>query len=96
MSSIPTPKKRARLDLPFVKRRRDVVWWIYHHRAGIFTLVILAFGMAILFIGYKVVIRTPGPENAVMIDLRTIEQMQQEIARLERETRLRQEFAGVL
>ncbi|MDR2894252.1 MAG: energy transducer TonB [Alistipes sp.] len=82
--------RRQRLDLPFIKRRRDSVTWIYDHRVGVFSLVALALAMAILFIGSKVVVRAPAPDNAIVVDLRTVEELQAEAERLRREVRVRQ------
>ncbi len=82
--------RRQRLVLPFMRRRRDPVTWIYDHRAGVFSLVALALTMAILFIGSRVVIRTPVRSDGILVDLRTAEELQQEINRRERENRMLQ------
>jgi TonB family protein len=71
-----------------MKRRRDPVTWIYDHRAGVFSLVALTLAMAILFIGSRVVIRSPRSSDGIIVDMRTAEELQQEIARRERENRM--------
>lgn len=83
----PSPK---RLDLPFRRRRRDPVEVIYDHRAGIFSLLALALTMAILFVGSKIVIFTPAPSDAIVIDLKTVEELKEEQRRLQREVQMRQ------
>ncbi len=83
-------KRAQRLNLPFVKRRRDPVDWIYEHRAGVFAIVALALVMAILFIGSRIVISTPQPSDGIIVDVRTVEELREEARRLQREVQLRQ------
>lgn len=71
-----------------MKRRRDPVTWIYDHRAGVFSILALALALAILFIGSRIVIHTPQPSDGILVDTRTIEEIEQEIARRERENRM--------
>lgn len=78
-----------------MKRHRDPVAWIYDHRAGVFSLVALALVMAILFIGSRIVIRTSVPGDGIVVDLHTVEELQQEAERLQREVRLRQSEADL-
>ncbi len=66
---------------------------VYDHRAGIYAVVILFLAVAILFIGSKIVIRTPAPTDGILVDLRTIEELREEARRLEREVRMRQSEA---
>lgn len=85
--------QKQRLNLPFVKRRRDPVTWIYDNRAGVFSIVALAMVMSILFIGSRIIVRLPRGDDAILVDLRTVEELQAEKSRLEREVRLRQSEA---
>lgn len=85
--------RRQSLKLPFVKRRKDPVTWIYDHRAGVFSIVALALVMAILFIGSRIIIRTPEPDGAILVDIRTVEELREEARRLRREVMLRQSEA---
>ncbi len=87
--------RRQRLNLPFMKRRTDAVTWIYDHRAGVFSLVALALVMAILFIGSKIVVRTPVSDDSIIVDLRTVEELRQQAERLSREERQRQSEADL-
>lgn len=86
-------KKRQRLDLPFIKRKTDAVTWIYDHRAGVYAVLALALVMATLFVGHRIVVRIPRDTDAILVDMRTVEELRQEAARLQREVSLRQEFA---
>ncbi|MDR2891394.1 MAG: energy transducer TonB [Alistipes sp.] len=86
--------KRQRLDLPFTRRRRDVPTRIYDHRVGIFALLALTLAMGILFVGSKITVRTPEPDDAILVDLRTVEELRQEAARLAREVMMRQMAEG--
>ncbi len=87
--------RRQRLNLPFMKRPTDAVTWIYDHRAGVFSLVALALVMAILFIGSKIVVRTPVSDDSIIVDLRTVEELRQQAERLSREVRQRQSEADL-
>jgi outer membrane biosynthesis protein TonB len=79
------------LDLPFVKRRKDVGTAVYDHRAGIFLVVIAALAVAVMFVVSKIRIYTPPePVGAIVLDMRSLEELAAEKARLEREVRLRQ------
>jgi hypothetical protein len=87
----PAPRKKVpRLDLPFVKRRRDAGTWVYDHKGGVSITLILYLLVAILFIGSRIVVKAPVRTDGIVLDLRTLEELQQEKQRLEREVRLRQ------
>ncbi len=85
--------RRQRLNLPFIKRRSDPVTWIYDHRAGVFSLVALALVMSILFIGSRIAVRSPRAADGIIVDIRTVEELQQEAERLRREVTLRRSSA---
>lgn len=89
----PAPKRRQRLDLPFIKRRRDAATVVYDHRAGIFSIVIFFLALAVAFVGSKIVVRTPEPAGGILVDLRTVEELRHEAERLAREVRMRQSTA---
>jgi TonB family protein len=59
----------------------------------VFSIVALALGMAILFVGSRIVIRTPQSTDGIIVDVRTLEELQQEAQRLERENRMLQSEA---
>ena len=83
-----------RLDLPFSGRRRGAVETIYDHRAGIFAVLIAALVLAIFFVGSRITIFSPEPADGILVDLRTLEELAAEKARLEAEVRRRQTFSG--
>lgn len=82
--------RRKRLNLPFVKRRTDPVTWIYEHRAGVFSLVAFTLVMAILFIGSRIIVRTPRHDDAILVQIQTVEELREETRRLQRENRMLQ------
>jgi TonB family protein len=86
--------KRQRPDMPFARRRRDIGTVVYDHSAGIFSVIILFLAFAILFIGARVVIRIPKHSDRIVLDMSTVEELQQEQERLEREVRMRQASAA--
>ena len=86
------PKKRPqRLNLPFTRRKRDAGTWVYDHRAGLCAMLIVYLVMAILFVGSKVMVRAPKRHASIIVDIRTLEELQREKARLEREVKMRQQ-----
>jgi TonB family protein len=85
--------KRQRLNLPFVKRSRDIGTVVYDHRAGIFAVVIAALLMAIVFVASRITLSQPDITDGILVDLRTLEELQAEKERLEREVKLRQSEA---
>jgi TonB family protein len=85
--------RRQKLNLPFMRRRRDPVTWLYDHRAGVFSIVALALVMAILFIGSRIVIRTPQSTEGIIVEVPNLEELQREAERLQREVRMRQSEA---
>ncbi len=46
--------------------------------------------MAILFVGSKIVVRTPQYDDVILVELQTLEELRAEAQRLEREVRMRQ------
>lgn len=85
--------RRQRPASPFVTQRTDVVTWIYDHRAGVFSLISLTLAMAILFIGAKIAIGAPPLKESIVLDITTVEELQEEAERLQREVLMRQSAA---
>ncbi len=86
------PQKRPqRLNLPFTKRKKDTGTWVYDHRAGLCAMLIVYLVLAILFVGSQVIVRTPKRHADIVVDIRTLEELQKEQARLEREVQMRQQ-----
>jgi TonB family protein len=86
-------ERRPRLNLPFVKRHKDIGTVVYDHRAGIFAVVIAALVMAIVFVASRITLSSPDTTEGILVDLRTLEELQAEKDRLEREVRMRQSEA---
>ncbi|MDR0908080.1 MAG: energy transducer TonB [Rikenellaceae bacterium] len=82
--------KRPRLDLPFRRRKRDWATWIYDNRGGISVTLIVYLLVAIVFVGSRIVVKAPAQTDGIVLDLRTLEELEQQKQRLEREVRLRQ------
>lgn len=92
---MPTPpaKRPERLRLPFMKRRTDPVTWIHRHRAGVFAVLALVLTMAILFVGSKIVVRTPSHEDAILVELQNLEELKTQAEELRREVMQRRSEA---
>lgn len=91
----PIPRKRPqRLNLPFTKRKTDAGTWVYDHRAGLCAMLIVYLLLAIAFVGSKVIVRAPQKTAGIIVDIRTLEELQKEKARLEREVQMRQQNAA--
>lgn len=80
--------------MPFMRRRRDIPTAVYDHRAGIFAVLAAALFLAIMFVGSRISIYSPEPAEGIILDLRTLEELAAEKARLEAEVRRRQAFDG--
>lgn len=76
-----------------MRRRTDPVTWIYAHRAGVFAVLALMLVLAILFVGSKIRVRTPSNEDAILVELQTLEELQQQAEELRREVMRRQSEA---
>ncbi len=81
---------KPRLELPFVRRRKDIVTRIYDHRAGIYAVLAMVLLLAILFVGSKIRIRTIERSDGILVELASLEELRAEAARLQREVRMRQ------
>ncbi len=89
------PQKRSqKLNLPFGKRKKDAGAWVYDHRAGLCAMLIVYLVMAIAFVGSRVIVRAPKKQDGIIVDIRTLEELQKEQARLEREVKMRQMQQG--
>ncbi len=82
-----------RLDLPFIRRRRDIVTQIYDHRAGIYAVLVMVLLLAILLVGSKVRVEMVQHTDNILVDLQTLEELRAEAQRLQREVMLRQSEA---
>lgn len=84
------PQKRPRLRLPFDNRSTDAGEWAYDHRVGLFFTLGVYLVLAIAFISSKITVGGERIEQTLYIDLGTLETLEAERDRLEREVRERQ------
>lgn len=93
--SAPAPRKKMqRLDLPFTRRKRDAGTWVYNHRAGLCITLIAYLLMAIAFVGSKIAVKGSVRPAGIVLDMRTLEELQNEKERLEQEVRMRLQERG--
>lgn len=77
------PKKHPRLDLPFVKRKRESGEWIYDHRVGIFTTVIIYLLFGIFFLSSKIMLDRTPVKQVMYVDLQDLERLEKELRQAE-------------
>jgi len=80
-------QRRKPLKLPFDGRRQDAGGWAYDHRAGLSVTIIVYLLIGIAFISSKIVIHGRSSAQGMIIDLQTLEMLETERDRLEREVK---------
>lgn len=85
------PLKRPRLRLPFDNRSTDAGEWAYDHRFGLFITLAAYLVLAIAFVASKITIGGDRVEQTLYIDLGTLETLEAERDRLQREVEQRQQ-----
>lgn len=78
-------------ELPFARRKKDLGSTVYDHRAGLCAMLIAYLVVAIIFVGSKVVIDGPRGITTMVLDVRTLEELEKIKAGLESEVQMRQE-----
>lgn len=86
-----TPETRRAPQLPFTKKKKDFGSTVYDHRAGLCSMLIVYLVVAIIFVGSKVVIDAPREASTMVLDIRTLEELQKIKENLENEVRMRQQ-----
>ena len=89
-SRAPQKPRRQRLRLPFDNRRQDAGEWAYDHRLGLSVMIIVYLVLGIVFVGSKIIIGSKPHEQGIYIDLQTLEDLEAEKERLEREIEQKQ------
>ena len=80
-----------RIRLPFDDRRRgDAGAWAYDHRVGLAVTVIAYLLIGIAFVGGKIAVGGKPSSSTIIIDLHTLEQLDEERERLQQEIDRRQ------
>jgi len=82
--------RRQRLRLPFDDRRDDAGEWAYDHRVGLAITLIAYLLVGIAFVSGKIVVGRKPSQTTMIVDLKSLESLEQERERLEREVRERQ------
>lgn len=78
--------RRKRVRLPFENRRISWSEWVYIHRTGLCTTVILYLVCAIIFVSSQIIIdKRPGDNAAFIIDFGELSKLEEEKNRLQEE-----------
>ena len=85
--------RRQRLRLPFDNRKEDIGEWAYDHRIGLAVTLIVYLLAGIVFMAGKITVGEKQGTSTILVDLQTLDDLQQERDRLraEVEARLRDE-----
>lgn len=95
-SQMPTPRpegrppRRQRMRLPFENKKQDAGEWAYDHRLGLSVMVIVYLVLGIVFFASKIVIGSKPHMQGIYVDLQTLEELEAEKERLEREIQMQQ------
>lgn len=88
----PQPKPRKpRMHLPFDNRKKDAGEWAYDHRLGLSVMVIVYLLLGIVFFSSKIIIGNRPHMQGIYVDLQTLEELEKEKERLEREIEMKQQ-----
>ena len=84
------PPRRQRMRLPFENKKQDAGEWAYDHRLGLSVMVIVYLVLGIAFFASKIVIGSKPHMQGIYVDLQTLEELEAEKERLEREIQMQQ------
>ena len=84
------PPRRQRMRLPFENKKQDAGEWAYDHRLGLSVMVIVYLVLGIVFFASKIVIGSKPHMQGIYVDLQTLEELEAEKERLEREIQMQQ------
>ena len=84
------PPRRQRMRLPFENKKQDAGEWAYDHRLGLSVMVIVYLVLGIVFFASKIVIGSKPHMQGIYVDLQTLEELEAERERLEREIQMQQ------
>ena len=77
--------RRQRLHLPFEQKKTDAGEWAYDHRIGLAVTVIAYLIIGIVFVGGKIVAGRKPSSSTIVVDLKTLAELEAERDRLQRE-----------
>ena len=93
-NSVAAPDKTPRppkLHLPFETKKTDAGEWAYDHRVGLCITLIAYLVLAIAFMAGKIVVGAKPSVQGIIIDTKTLAELEAEKMRLEQEVRARQQ-----
>ena len=91
--TVTEPKKDSRppkLHLPFENKKSDAGEWAYDHRVGLCVTLIAYLVLGIVFVAGKIVVGPKPSVQGIVIDMKTLAELELEKMRLEQEVRQRQ------
>lgn len=83
--------RKQRMKLPFDNRKQDAGEWAYDHRLGLSVMVIVYLLLGIVFFSSKIIIGNKPHMQGIYVDLQTLEELEKEKERLEREIEMKQQ-----
>lgn len=87
----PRPKRRKSMGLPFEPKKQDAGEWAYDHRIGLSMMIAAYLLLGIIFFSSKIVIGSKPHIQGIYVDLQTLEELEAEKERLEREIELKRQ-----
>ena len=88
----PRPKPRKpKMRLPFDNKKQDAGEWAYDHRLGLSVMVIVYLILGIVFFSSKIIIGSRPHTQGIYVDLQTLEELEKEKERLQREIELKRQ-----
>ncbi len=81
--------RKPRLRLPFDDRKEDVGEWAYDHRIGLAITLIVYIVLGIVFMVGKIVVGERQGVSTILVDIETLDELQQERDRLREEVQAR-------
>ncbi len=88
-SPAPKPQRKPRLRLPFDNRREDIGEWAFDHRVGLAVTLIVYLVLGIVFMAGKIAVGERQGTSTILVDLQTLEQLENERERLRQEVAAR-------
>lgn len=83
--------RRPKMRLPFDNRKKDAGEWAYDHRLGLSVMVIVYLLLGIVFFSSKIIIGSRPHTQGIYVDLQTLEELEKEKERLQREIELKKQ-----
>ena len=91
MASPDRTPRPPKLQLPFEQKKNDAGEWAYDHRIGLCVTLLAYLVLAIAFMVGKIVVGAKPSVQGIIIDTKTLAELEAEKMRLEQEVRARQQ-----